>query len=239
MAAAQPTAQRADKPSRPDRKLSREAILDAALHLIDEAGFNALSMRRVAAELGVTPMALYGHVKTRADVVDSVTARALGIADIELESGLPWERQLILVMRRLRRALSQHPGVIDVLVAQFVQGPAMDHVRERLLGVFRSTGLSLQQSVDWAVALSSYTLGYSVMERARRRKSPADEFKRLRRLPKAEFPNLTRTARYFVDLASERAFERGLAALVKSIRSKADPTTVTTSVPARAGGYRG
>ena len=69
--------------------LSREVVVDAALRLVDTQGFDAMTMRAVAGELGVVPMALYRHVTDKRDLVDAVLDRAM--ARVELPAvDSPW-----------------------------------------------------------------------------------------------------------------------------------------------------
>ena len=75
------------------RALSRGRILDAALELVDEQGIGALSMRKLAARLGVEAMSLYNHVASKADLLDGIAARVfeeIALPDLEL----PWDRRL-------------------------------------------------------------------------------------------------------------------------------------------------
>jgi AcrR family transcriptional regulator len=218
MSRSQRKAQRADGSS---PRLSRELILKTALRLVDEQGLDALSMRQIAAQLKVTPMALYGYVETRDEILDAMTEYALDVDDVEIDSSAPWAEQLTRVLRATGEALEQHPGVVDVLVAQAGPAPAMDQVRERLLAALASAGLDDAQQIEWLSALSSYTLGHTVIERTRRRLTAAGELERLRTLPASQFPNVTQTARQFVQTPAERTFEFGLAVLIAGLRAAA------------------
>ena len=69
-------------------RLNRERVLQAAVTLADEIGIDALSMRRLAQELGVVPMALYKHVENKEALLDGeVTANGDGRAQVRLSSG--------------------------------------------------------------------------------------------------------------------------------------------------------
>jgi TetR/AcrR family transcriptional regulator, tetracycline repressor protein len=96
--------------------LSREKVLDAALRLADLHGLGALSMRKLAAELGVEAMSLYNHVANKADLLDGVTGRVFeGIA--LPDPGLPWEERLRALANGAFAAFAAHPEVVRALAA--------------------------------------------------------------------------------------------------------------------------
>ena len=93
--------------------LSRERIARAGLELSDREGVEGLSMRRLARELGVTPMALYVHFRNKDELIDMVVD--LGARELSLPSERgPWKRQLGLLMSEIRRGVERHPGALQV-----------------------------------------------------------------------------------------------------------------------------
>jgi len=93
--------------------LSRDRILLTALSLIDRGGFEALSMRRLAAELGVAPMSLYNHVTDRSDLEAGLLDLVLRPSDSSIEvRGRP---AAVAAVTELRAALLDHPGLVPLL----------------------------------------------------------------------------------------------------------------------------
>ncbi len=91
----------------------RQEILDAALELADDKGLEAVSMRALAERTGVTPMALYPHVGSKAELLDGMLGRVVGqlVADggSALDSGLDWRERLRLLLRGGRQLAHRHP----------------------------------------------------------------------------------------------------------------------------------
>lgn len=93
--------------------LSREKVLDAALRLAGEHGLAGLSMRKLAAEVGVEAMSLYNHVANKGDLLDGLTARVF--ESVPLPEPGPWDERLRALTHGLYTAFSRHPVVVRAL----------------------------------------------------------------------------------------------------------------------------
>jgi AcrR family transcriptional regulator len=206
--------------------LSKAEILEAALALVDEEGLEALSMRRVAASIGVSPMGLYRHVATRDEIVQGIADMALEDIDIELDATGTWDAQLKAVFIQIHETLLAHPGLIHVLHVQPISAErALDTV-EALLGILRGSGFSGEEAVAIVGALQSYTFGFTVQQRARIGTEEGQHVKRLKALPTSEYPNLLELAGDFGNWTTEQHFEYGLDRLLQGIaagRKKRQP----------------
>jgi AcrR family transcriptional regulator len=148
-------------PEPADRKprYTREQIAAAALRIADTEGFDAVTMQRIAAELGAGTMTLYYYVRTKADVValmqDAILADIL-IPDDELPAD--WRAAMTAVARRSRQVLMAHPWSLSSLdEAQF--GPnAMRHF-EQSLAATTSAGLSVTARLELIAAVDDYVAG--------------------------------------------------------------------------------
>jgi AcrR family transcriptional regulator len=132
--------------------ISREAIVDAALRLVDEHGMGGLSIRRIAAELGVDGSSLYHYFSSKDDIVDAVAGRVLAHIrpsyDVE-----DWKSLLVDACLEARRALARHPNVTPALVArrQWKFGlPFFEHSAAMMTrqGISPSTQLVIWESLD-------------------------------------------------------------------------------------------
>lgn len=131
--------------------LTREAIVESALHVVEQGGLEALSMRGVARRLGVTPMALYNHVHDKADLVDAV-AVAVATAEGLQESGAV---DAEASARALNEVLAASPWLVPVL-AQSRVGLADVHGDDWLtlqafvlgLGALRGSGRLDEEGAD-------------------------------------------------------------------------------------------
>jgi AcrR family transcriptional regulator len=123
-------------------RLDRERIVSAAIALAEEAGLEAVSLRRVADRLGVTPMALYRHVASKEDLLDAMADRLYGELDLPAPDE-PWWDALAGLARSTREALLARPWSVP-LFARPLAGPhgrALDEaLRDSLLGAGFSAG---------------------------------------------------------------------------------------------------
>lgn len=143
-------------------RFSREQIAAAALAIADGEGFAAVSMRRVAAELGAGTMTLYHYVRTKDDLValmdDALMAEAL-IPDGELPAG--WRAAITAIAYRTRAALVRHPWAL-VSLRDAQMGPnAMRHFEQSLKAV-SDTGLDATTKLALLTIVDDYVMGHAL-----------------------------------------------------------------------------
>jgi len=154
-------------PSQPGRPpiISREAVIEAGLDLALREGVEALSIRKLAAALGVTPRALYRHVRNKQDIVVGVIDRVVSHARVT-DHAVPrtqWKDWLRATFGAMHRTLVEQPGVIPVLRYSLPFGPAAAAVVDEVVGVMCAAGLDRQSASDAMLALTSYTVGLAAM----------------------------------------------------------------------------
>jgi AcrR family transcriptional regulator len=200
-----------------DRLTSLPAVLEAGLRLIDEHGLRALSMRRLANELGIGAMTVYTYVRTKQELLDGIADMVLN----QLTPGQPddgtWQENLRSVVTSLHDALRAHPGVIEIVATRGVPIPALDQFRERLLAIFHRAGFDNQRAVELVSVFSIYATGFAQMERARTDLVPDVEAARMRGLRRDQFPNLSESGDAYATHISEHAFIVGLTSLIKGL----------------------
>jgi DNA-binding transcriptional regulator YhcF (GntR family) len=116
--------------------LGRAALVRAAITLADAEGITALSMRRLAAELGVGPMALYRHVPDKDELLRLMADAALGQAELPEPGPAEWRPRLELAARAQWGAYRRHPWLAPILLNSLVRPPVL------------AAGLRL---VDWSL----------------------------------------------------------------------------------------
>jgi AcrR family transcriptional regulator len=147
----------------PHLPLSRERILLVAMRVADESGIEALSMRRLAQELGVKAMSLYNHVANKDDVLDGMVERVVSEIELPLLGG-DWK----LAMRR--RAISAHevllchPWAALVLMSRVNVGPAMLRYVDATLGCLCEAGFSLKMADHVWNVMDSHIYGFTLQE---------------------------------------------------------------------------
>ena len=87
----------ADEPSAKRPPLNRRRIVEAAVAVVDEVGLSGLTIRRIAGELGVSPMAIYSHVADKAELIDLFVDFVVGEAHVDPDPDLPWVGQLRVI----------------------------------------------------------------------------------------------------------------------------------------------
>lgn len=100
--------------------LNRERIHQGALRIVDAEGLDGLSMRRLAAELGVRAPSLYGHVASKDDLLHSVANEVMDQVDVSAFDSGDWQQGLKVWARSYRAALASHPNLVPFLA----YGPA-------------------------------------------------------------------------------------------------------------------
>ena len=151
-------------PPRPfHRGLDREAVLDAALTILDRDGRDALTMRRLAADLDVQAASLYTHVRNKDDLVDAVLDRVLDGVDLPPKRG-DWRRSLIAGFTAYRRALVEHPAVVHLITERARTSPSQIRLVERSIELLEGAGLTIDDAVATHVTAIAFTLGFIAQE---------------------------------------------------------------------------
>jgi AcrR family transcriptional regulator len=121
--------------------LSREAIIDAALRVLDCEGANKLSMRRIAEELGSGAGAIYWHVANKEQLVQLIFDRVIGELPLPEVDPERWQEQLKQAARDVRSLMLQHPGIAQLSFGTIPLGPNAVRYHEWHLSVLRAGGL--------------------------------------------------------------------------------------------------
>ena len=146
--------------SAPRVPLSRERILRTAMALAHEGGVESLSMRKIALELGVVPMALYKHVANKDEMLDGLVDVVVG----EIDPPLPdadWKTTIRERVLSARRALLRHPWASQVIESRTDPTPAVIEYMDSMIGIFRGGGFSIDVTHHAMHAMGSRLLGFS------------------------------------------------------------------------------
>ncbi|MFB6610695.1 TetR/AcrR family transcriptional regulator [Agromyces sp. NPDC056379] len=205
--------------------LNRARIVEAAVRLADTAGPSGVTMRAVAASLGVEAMSLYNHVANRADLLD-------GMVDaVFAEIGLPdasghWRGEMHALAVSTRTALQRHPWAIGMLDSRSTPGPATLRHHDTVLGALRRAGFSTTMSVHAVSALDSYVYGSLLQEASLPLRDGRDlgdaAAELIASLPVADYPHLAEIARERADAgvaapSADDEFQFGLALILDGL----------------------
>jgi AcrR family transcriptional regulator len=212
------TAVSARSHARNQRPLNRDRILDGAVALIERDGPAALSMRRLGSSLGVEAMAIYHHFASRDDLLSAIGDRVLQPLN-ELELCGSWREACWRFASALRDLALAQPSTFQLLGLEPFDTPSALRPVERLLGVLVAQGFSPVEALAVYRAIVSYARGYALAEAtgftvdAAR---PAGR-RRLRALPRSEFPILAGRAKELASLGADAGFELGLRSLLAGL----------------------
>ncbi len=147
--------------------LQREVVVRAALALLDEVGLDGLTMRRLAAELGVQNPALYWHFKNKQDLLNQMaeTMLAEAYAGVTLpDANTPWDEWLAGLARAFRGALLSHRDGSRVIVEADLSQSPMQVGFDLALGVLREAGFRSSDALIGLVTIFDYTTGATFEE---------------------------------------------------------------------------
>lgn len=143
--------------------LSRERILDGAIRAADAGGVQALSMRKVADELGVEAMSLYHHIANKDEMLDGVVDALF--AKIKLpKSDVHWKDGMRSRAASARSVMAAHPWALGLMESRVGPGPATLTHHNAVLGVLRKGGFSVAMSAHAFSLIDSYVYGFALQE---------------------------------------------------------------------------
>jgi AcrR family transcriptional regulator len=212
-----------DQDRRP--QLTRERVVEEALAVIAHDGVQALTMRGLAARLGVVPGALYHHVRNKQQLHDLVLDSVLAEVDLHLDPSLGWTDQLKVVAHRLRQVLEDHPGVAGILKTRDPLGPHSLALAEAFLSPLQAAGFADRDAGLAFFLLVDYTIGFAVggtptsvnEQRVRDPATRTQLHQFFRSLPPDRFPALVALGEHvWVDNRDQR-FSAGLQVLVDGL----------------------
>ncbi len=200
--------------SKQHRPLTRATILKIAHDMIREDGVEALSIRKLAARLSVSPMALYRHVDDKQDLLESVLADILAGDDVCDHAERNWRSWMVETCVRMRRSLMAHPEILPILSATDRMSATELGTFERILSHLEEAGL-----VDDLVATVfhtsvSFTFGSLTYERFKSRKIGGRSSSSKRQFAKSH-PSIAKTSRHLAAPLSDEDFAAALGRILK------------------------
>ena len=205
--------------------LTRESVLEAARRIADEEGVDRLTMRRLAAELGVMPNALYTYFPHKEALLDALLDDLLA----GVEAGDPaegdWRDGLVRVMDATRRLLLAHPQLASAFIARPGLGPNAVRLGEISLELLRRGGLKGERAVEALRVLLVYSLGFAAFQLPRALGDPGARSARAEAafagLPEDRFPRMRGLAGELAGPTTDRQFRTGLGWLLDGIAAQA------------------
>lgn len=198
--------------------LRRDQIVTAAMELVDREGLQALTMRRLASELGVGTMSLYYHVPDKSALYDLILDA--GLSKVDLSGDDPTqapEDRVRRIARAMRIALLEHPNAAILAMSRSLRTPTQLRPVEKLLQILTEAGLQPADAMQAVNVIGQYAVGVTTMSVSQRIDS---EYRDSREgeyggLTPEEFPNMFKLMAHADEFGDWDAdFEAGLSALV-------------------------
>jgi TetR/AcrR family tetracycline transcriptional repressor len=203
--------------------LTRERIAGAALRIMDTEGLDAVSMRRVAREVGVEAMSLYNHVHDKDDLLGCV------LEQVMKEFSFPptvdsddWLDEGRALARAWRRLLRTHPSVLQLFAERKTPLNSIDGLRpmDAALTALRNSGLSDSDAVQAFHAIGGYIFGFVMMESGRLFGTGETDPKVFPQIPAELLPSVAACMPYLAKCDFDEQFEFGLDLMLEGLRAK-------------------
>ena len=209
------------------RPLTREAIVDAALALLDREGLAGLSMRKLAQELDAGAASLYWHVGGKEELLGLLLDRIVGETRVPEPDPANWQEQVKEMARETRRLLQRHRDAAQISMGRVPAGPHSMPVLERYLSVLVAAGLP-PRVIAYAVDMFALYVGGFAFEESMYASAGAGSTtpEQLRQyfgsLPPDRFPTLVGLADDLTAGDADERFEFALELLVRGLEAMAE-----------------
>jgi TetR/AcrR family transcriptional regulator, tetracycline repressor protein len=211
-------------------RLSKGAVVDRALKLADADGLDALTIRKLAQDLGVTPMALYWHFRSKEELLDGMAEQIWREIEVRVDPSVPWWAQLQAGLESLLRVLRAHPAAPQLVLEKEKQNEAAMRATEAALEILRGAGFGpeyaseIARSTLWTgIMLVMSEAGYhpelSAEERAEYQRRAEVYFAMQ---PTARYPRLVECATPMSSCDPDLHYQLGVELFIAGVRAIAD-----------------
>lgn len=210
-------------------RLSRETIVGCAIALADAEGLEAVTIRRLAQEQGVTPMAMYWHFSDKDSLLDGIAESLVASVKLPEPSDDPWDEQLYDILAAFVEAIRPHPAVADLTLRRILSAEPGLALAEQALGLLREAGLPAERAAEVGSFVLCATITMVTSSPGRPSTESSDEAREqmlrekraaLEALPPARYPNVVASAPALVGCSdSDSYFALNLRVLVQGIKA--------------------
>ena len=156
--------ERPERVTQPRARLTKEQVFRAAVELADRGGLEALTMRKLAEELGVGVMSLYYYVANKDELITGMVD--IVFSEIELPPvGADWKTAMRQRALSTREALNRHRWAVGLMESRAMPGPTSFRVHDAVLGYLREGGFSVEMTIQAYSVLDAYIYGFALQEK--------------------------------------------------------------------------
>lgn len=209
------------------RGLSKDAIVDAAFTVLDNAGIEGLTVRSVAEQLDVRAPALYWHVRDKQELLDEMGTRVWRavVNRTVLQDHADWRTACAAYVRAARQALLAHRDGARMFSGTYLADPGVLQSQEHGLAWMRDQGFDVPTTTEALGALTAFVVGHCIEEQARIQ-APDDRYSlsvRDERVGAAEHPLVAASGRAMLEGDPDTRFDRMLDIVLDGIATRRRP----------------
>lgn len=147
----------------PRPRLNREVVIAGAVEVADEIGVHPLTLRKLAAHLGVKPMSIYHHVANKDEILDGMVDAVFAEIHTPAADG-DWRTEMGTRARSAREALRRHPWATAMLDSRANPGPESLRHNDAVIGCLRANGFDTALVAHAAAVLDAFIFGFAIQE---------------------------------------------------------------------------
>lgn len=213
--------------ARPRSTLSPQRVIAAAVALADVIGVDALTIRKLAAELDVKPMTIYHHVPNKEAIIDGMVDHVFSEIDLP-PSDSDWKKAIQQRAASARMVLARHPWAAPLMESRSTPGPATLRHHDAVLGCLRDGGFSIEMTAHAYALIDAFIYGFALQEASL--PATGDDMTELAQsmtvaMPVGEYPHLVEfTAAHVLQPGYDfaREFDYGLDLILDGLQAAAD-----------------
>jgi AcrR family transcriptional regulator len=197
--------------------LTRERIVRAAVEILERDGADALSMRRVAAELGVATMSLYNHVSNKAALLDGAAELIMEDMRFAADPDADWREQARGLARTFRNIARRYPRSVLVVITRQPHSTAGLHTLELVLAAVRAAGFDGAEALRVVRTFEAFILGSLMRQASLAERPPIDLVSFDQALADAGMTNIRALLPELAERDHDSDFEFGLELLIGAV----------------------
>lgn len=206
--------------------IARENIVAAAFRILDEAGLEGVTLRKVACALGIRAPSLYWHFKSKQALIDAMADAMIGDVARGIPAGQPWRATLLQIAREFRVAFKARRDGARVYAGTFLATENILRVGEATIAALVAAGASPRFAATTAMDLVYYTMGFVIEEQS----WPGDGSlqalgEAFLALAEARFPYCWAARDVWAEVDFDARFEQGLGLMLDGIAQRIAPAT--------------
>jgi TetR/AcrR family transcriptional regulator, tetracycline repressor protein len=210
-------------------RLTKQAVVDKALALGDAEGLEALTIRRIATELGVTPMALYWHFRNKEELLAGLGDQIWGELDTDVDESAPWDQQFRGLLESLLHVLRAHPCASQLLLEGEKTSDAALVASETALAILGRGGFGAEQAAEITrmalftglILVMSDPSSKPAMNAAQKAEEQRKQHVRFALLPPDRYPHLVEAALPMSNCDPEFHYSFGVDLFVAGVKALA------------------